>query len=221
MTFLWPGHMAMSNEEFPSYRTWLGEGQERGPSGSREGNNWLNFINCVRSRKPEEQNAPIEEGVISCALIHLANTSYRLGRTLNFDPIKQEVIGDEEANLMLRGTYSQQPHVLFLTRTNLYSFLDEGHRSVPTMLFLLQFPLSDAYQFHAEHFFDVWSTSSAEVRREKWDHDCLVLFEWLGGPTVFRTAEGVVQGCCIELTSSATPGRHMVVPNFRFSHSAK
>ena len=27
--------MAMSNEEYPSYRTWLGEEQERGPSGAR------------------------------------------------------------------------------------------------------------------------------------------------------------------------------------------
>jgi hypothetical protein len=103
--------MAMSNEEFPSYRTWLGEEQERGPSGSREGNNWQNFINCVRSRKKEEQNAPIEEGYISCALIHLANTSYRLGRTLNFDPETEMVIGDDEANKMLRGTY-RAPYIV-------------------------------------------------------------------------------------------------------------
>jgi predicted dehydrogenase len=99
------GYMAMSNEEFPSFRTWLGAEQERGPSSSREGNNWANFIQCVRSRKKEEQNAPIEEGHISCALIHLANASFRLGRTLNFDPVKEEVIGDEEANRLLRGTY--------------------------------------------------------------------------------------------------------------------
>ncbi|MGO8792422.1 MAG: Gfo/Idh/MocA family protein [Terriglobia bacterium] len=99
------GYMAMSNEEFPSYRTWLGEEQEHGPSGSREGNNWENFIHCVRSRKPEEQNAPIEEGYISCALVHLANTSYRLGRTLNFDPETEQVIGDDEANRLLHGTY--------------------------------------------------------------------------------------------------------------------
>ena len=105
------GYMAMSNEEFPSFRTWLGEEQERGPSSSREGNNWANFIQCVRSRKRDEQNAPIEEGHISCALIHLANASYRLGRTLNFDPDKQEVIGDEEANRMLRGTY-RAPYVI-------------------------------------------------------------------------------------------------------------
>ena len=99
------GYMAMSNEEFPSYRTWLGEEQERGPSSSREGNNWQNFINCVRSRKTEDQNAPIEEGYISCALIHLANIAYRLGRTLNFDPETEQVVGDDEANTLLRGTY--------------------------------------------------------------------------------------------------------------------
>lgn len=105
------GYLAMSNEEYPSYRTWLGEEQERGPSSSREGNNWANFIHCVRSRKTEEQNAPIEEGYISCALIHLANTSYRLGRALHFDPETEQVIGDGEANKLLRGTY-RPPYVV-------------------------------------------------------------------------------------------------------------
>jgi len=105
------GYMAMSNEEFPSYRTWLGEEQERGSSGSREGNNWQNFINCVRSRKKEELNAPIEEGYISCALIHLANTSYGQGRTLNFDAETEQVIRDDEANKLLRGTY-RAPYVV-------------------------------------------------------------------------------------------------------------
>ena len=35
-------------------------------------------------------------------VVHLANAAYRLGRTLSFDPAKQEVIGDEEANRLLR-----------------------------------------------------------------------------------------------------------------------
>lgn len=34
--------------------------------------------------------------------MHLANASYRLGRSLNFDPVKEEVIGDAEANRLLR-----------------------------------------------------------------------------------------------------------------------
>ena len=55
----------------------------------------------MRSRKKEDLNAPIEEGHISCALVHLANASYRLGRTLRFDPEAEQVIGDDEANRLL------------------------------------------------------------------------------------------------------------------------
>ncbi len=62
---------------------------------ARRGNNWANFIDCVRSRKKEDLNAPIQEAHISCTLIHLANASYRLGRTLNFDPATEQVTGDE------------------------------------------------------------------------------------------------------------------------------
>ncbi|NLP12560.1 hypothetical protein GX408_19330 [bacterium] len=35
-------------------------------------------------------------------MVHLANASYRLGRTLNFDPVKEQVINDPEANRLLR-----------------------------------------------------------------------------------------------------------------------
>ena len=49
------------------------------------------------SRKKEDLNAPIEEAYKSMALMHLANASYRLGRTLNFNPDTQQVIGDPEA----------------------------------------------------------------------------------------------------------------------------
>jgi len=55
----------------------------------------------VVSRNKADLNAPIEEGHISCGLVHLANASYRLGRTLNFNPETQQVIGDEEANKLL------------------------------------------------------------------------------------------------------------------------
>jgi Oxidoreductase family, C-terminal alpha/beta domain len=62
----------------------------------------VTFIECVRSRKNENLNAPIEEGHVSCALVHLANVSYRLGRSLHFDAETEQVIGDEEANHLLR-----------------------------------------------------------------------------------------------------------------------
>ena len=97
------GYMAMAG--YKSYKTWMGEEQEPGPSAHRGGNYWANFIQTVRSRQAESSNAPIEEAHISCTLIHLANASYRLGRALHFDPQSEQVIGDDEANRLLRGTY--------------------------------------------------------------------------------------------------------------------
>ena len=60
---------------------------------------------------PKISSCSIEEGHISTTLVHLANTSYRLGRTLKFDPEREQVIGDEEATMMLRGTY-RAPYVV-------------------------------------------------------------------------------------------------------------
>jgi predicted dehydrogenase len=99
------GYMAIGEEDEARYQTWLGEEQERGPGAHAAGDHYANFIDCVRSRKQEDLNAPIEEGHISAALVHLANASYRLGRSLRFDPVRQQVIGDDEANLMLRGEF--------------------------------------------------------------------------------------------------------------------
>jgi len=103
------GYMAMAG--YDCYKTWLGENQEPGPSKTEGHNRWANFVEVVRSRKLENLNAPIEEGHLSSALVHLANASYRLGRTLNFDPETEQVIGDEEANRLLRGTY-RAPYVV-------------------------------------------------------------------------------------------------------------
>src|SRR5580692_10544059 len=92
------GYLATGDEDAWSYETWLGRDEKSGPHGHAEGDHFANFINCVRSRKKEELNAPIEEGHISAALVHLANASYRLGRSLRFDPETEQVIDDDEAN---------------------------------------------------------------------------------------------------------------------------
>ncbi len=94
------GYLAMNG--YDSYKSWIGPEQEPGPRAEEGGNNWANFIDCVRSRKKEDLNAPIEEGLISCTLLHLGNVAYRLGRALKFDPVKLEVVGDPEANRLLR-----------------------------------------------------------------------------------------------------------------------
>jgi predicted dehydrogenase len=108
------GYLASGDEDADMFKTWLGEDQEPGPTAHAGGDHYANFVDCVRSRKKEALNAPIEEGHISCAMVHLANASYRLGRTLNFDPETQQVIGDEEANQLLRdaGRGYRQPFVV-------------------------------------------------------------------------------------------------------------
>ena len=96
---------------YDAYKTWLTNQLEPGPSGKASGDHYANFIECVRSRRAEDIHSPIEEAHISTTVLHLANASYRLGRTLNFDPAKEQVTGDEEATRMLRGTY-RAPYVV-------------------------------------------------------------------------------------------------------------
>ena len=103
------GYLAIDG--YDAYKTWLTNQVEPGPSGKADGNHFANFIDCVRSRNAENINSPIEEGHISATLVHLANASYRLGRALKFDSEKEQVIGDDEANALLRGTY-REPYVV-------------------------------------------------------------------------------------------------------------
>jgi predicted dehydrogenase len=70
-----------------------------------------NFIECVRSRKPGNLRAPIEEGHFSSTLCHLGNISYRVGRSLKFDGAAERFVGDDEANKLLSRTY-RAPYVL-------------------------------------------------------------------------------------------------------------
>lgn len=51
--------------------------------------------------------ADIEQGHISSASCILANVAMKLGRTLNWDPVKHQVIGDDEANKLLMREYRQ------------------------------------------------------------------------------------------------------------------
>ncbi|MBM3822543.1 MAG: Gfo/Idh/MocA family oxidoreductase [Verrucomicrobia bacterium] len=49
--------------------------------------------------------ADIEQGCISSVACVLANLSAQLGRSLKWDPVKGEVVGDREANKLLRRPY--------------------------------------------------------------------------------------------------------------------
>ncbi len=101
------GYVAIWDEDHGRYTSFLGKDQQPGPSGQDKGNNWANFISAVRSRKQSDLNAPVTEGATSTMLVHLANISYRVGRTLYFDPETFSCKGDSEANAMFRRTYRQ------------------------------------------------------------------------------------------------------------------
>ena len=105
------GYLAIWDEDHGRYSSFLGKEQQPGPTGQDLGNNWANFIAALRTRKHEDLNAPIEEGAISTTLVHLANISYRVGRTLHFDAASYSVTGDAEANKMFRRDY-RKPFVV-------------------------------------------------------------------------------------------------------------
>jgi predicted dehydrogenase len=103
------GYLAVDGYE--SYKTWIGPDVEPGPSGRTSGDHYANFIDCVKSRRAEDIHSPITEAHKSTTLVHLANVSYRLGRTLHFDPTTEQVQNDDEANTMLKGAY-RSPYIV-------------------------------------------------------------------------------------------------------------
>ena len=103
------GYLAI--DSYTSYKSWLGQKQEPGPEKKQGGDHFTNFFDAVRSRKKETLNAEIEEGAISTTLVHLANISYRVGRTLHFDEKTYSVLNDPEANKMFTRDY-RKPFVV-------------------------------------------------------------------------------------------------------------
>src|SRR5262249_9175734 len=55
-----------------------------------------NFIKAVRSRKSSDLNADILEGHLSAGLCHTANISYRLGKPLSEEQIREAAKADKD-----------------------------------------------------------------------------------------------------------------------------
>ena len=77
------GYLVIDN--YNKYYSFLGKDQKPGPAATARDDHFENFIAAVRSRKRQDLTAEIEEGAMSCILMHLANISYRVGRTLHWD----------------------------------------------------------------------------------------------------------------------------------------
>lgn len=93
------------------WQTYMGKDRTPGSSGEGLGNHYQNFIDAIRANDPGLLTSPIREGFYSCALIHLGNISYRLGRTIDFDPDKMEIVNDQVANALLTREY-RSPYVI-------------------------------------------------------------------------------------------------------------
>jgi predicted dehydrogenase len=89
-------------------QTWPAELQEQ-PTGSGEvhlydsRNHRGNFLECIRTRR--KPVCDVEIGCRSVTVCHLGNLAYWLNRPLKWDPVKEEFLGDAEANRWLERAY--------------------------------------------------------------------------------------------------------------------
>ena len=102
------GYLVMKHNWF---KTFLGKNREPGPAKQQtndaDRDHYQVFIDAIRANDANllKEKGTVEEGHLSCSLMHLANTSYRLGRSLDWDPKKERFIKDDEANKMLKRKY--------------------------------------------------------------------------------------------------------------------
>jgi predicted dehydrogenase len=66
-------------------------------------NHHQNFLDCVKSRKLPI--CDVEIGHRSATVCHLGNIALWLGRKLQWDPVAEAIVGDEEAARMLSRPY--------------------------------------------------------------------------------------------------------------------
>ncbi len=72
---------------------------------------WANFLEAIRSGDDARLHSDIESGHLSTALCHLANISYRVGRSLKFDGKRETFVNDREADGLLTRDY-RRPFVV-------------------------------------------------------------------------------------------------------------
>jgi predicted dehydrogenase len=104
-----------------SWASYLGRNNEPGPGMTREDAtlksdevtaggmkadpHFVNFIDCLRSRKAENLAAPIIEGHMAASICHLCNIAYRTGKTLTFDSKTESFPHDRDAQALVSREY--------------------------------------------------------------------------------------------------------------------
>ncbi len=72
---------------------------------------FVNFLDCVRSRRPQDLNAEVEGGHLSTTISHLGNIAYKTGRELTFNGNTEKFMNDDHADTYLSRQY-RHPYVL-------------------------------------------------------------------------------------------------------------
>lgn len=102
------GYMIKNVNEWQVY---YGKERAVGEKGSGLGNHYQAFIDAIRANDRKLVNSDIRDGFYSCALMHLGNISYRLGRSLEFDPEKMRFKNAPDADALLTREY-REPFVV-------------------------------------------------------------------------------------------------------------
>ena len=69
----------------------------------------INFAEAVKTRKKPGGHA---EAAQRCAtLLHLANLAIRVGRKIQYDPVREQIVGDEEANRLVNPPMRAPWHI--------------------------------------------------------------------------------------------------------------
>lgn len=79
--------------------------------GEREGSHWANFLEALRAGNNDVLHGDIHEGHMSTSLCHLANISYRVGRSLRFNGTSEKFADAPDADALLTRVY-REPYVV-------------------------------------------------------------------------------------------------------------
>ena len=70
---------------------------------------WPSFPEAVKTR--QKTGGCGEAAHRSATILHLANIAIRVGRKIQYDPVKEQIIGDEEANALVNQPMRAPWHV--------------------------------------------------------------------------------------------------------------
>ena len=112
---IWLGSKGYMSLDHRGFQIFLGDKREPGETSSltEKGDtkaHMVNFLEAVKSRNYKDLHGEVVEGATSAVLVHMANTSYRLGRKLAFDASAEKYVNDAQANAMLTRPQYREPY---------------------------------------------------------------------------------------------------------------